>query len=179
MVIKLALSSSDYLTYQLYTASKSKRVKSNRRKSWLVVSAAFFVLGVIFYDNIKFYSFWFGGFGVISLIFYPVYARYYYKKHYEKSVLEHYGNKVGKESIIDFQPDYIMSKDVVGESKIYTIEVCEINEIGTHYFVKIKTGESLIVPKSIVHDDAFIGKLMEIFNNPAIKINKELDWKWR
>ncbi|MEO3404340.1 hypothetical protein AAFN85_10580 [Mucilaginibacter sp. CAU 1740] len=179
MVIKLVLTASDYLTYQLYTASKSERIKRNRYRSWLILSGCFLILGLMFYNSIKFYSFYFLGAGVISLMFYPFYQRYHYKKHYNKFILDSYKNKIGKEAMIDFQPDYIFSNDTTGEGKIYTSEVCEINEIGTHYFIKAKTGESLILPKSTINDDHFVQKLELIFNNPSIIINREPDWKWK
>jgi hypothetical protein len=179
MIVKTVLQENDYLTYLLYSFSKNSRSKANRRRSWLVISGVFFVLGVLFYNAEKFYSYYFFGAGVITLIFYPLYQRSHYEKHYRKFVLEKLAYRIGKESSINFGPEVIETKDVTGESKINTSELAEINEIGTHYFVRLKTGDALVVPKSSVNSSSFVNDLLAIFQNPGIEVTKELDWRWK
>lgn len=179
MYVTLLLNENDYLTYQLYTASKNKRSRNNRRKSWLILSVGFLLLGIGFINSNEFYAYYFLGAGIISLIFYPFYQRYKYKKHYHKYVLDNLQYRFGKECKVNFQSDFIETKDITGESKINTSEVTQINEIGTHYFIKVKTGESLIIPKSIINKDSFISELMTVFQNPNIVINRELNWRWK
>lgn len=179
MKITLVLNESDFLTYLLYTASKNKRARNNRRKSWLILSIGFLLLGVCFIDSNKFYSYYFFGVGVISLIFYPFYQRYRFKKHYHKHALDTLQYRFGKECQVDFQSKFIETKDITGESKINTSEITQINEIETHYFIKVKTGESLIIPKNIINSETFLSELMTIFQNPGIIVNKELNWRWK
>jgi hypothetical protein len=179
MDITLVLNENDYLTYQLYTASKKKGVINNRRKSWLILSGSFLVLGFMFMRSNKFYAYYFLGAGVITLIFYPFYQRFKYKKHYQKFIADNYKYRFGKESRISLLPDFIHCQDITGESKTSTKEIEQIDEISTHYFVKIKSGESLIIPKREMIEDVSVSKLTAIFQNPNIIINKELDWKWK
>ncbi|MEO7214135.1 hypothetical protein [Mucilaginibacter sp.] len=179
MIVKVALTEDDFLTHLLYSASKNSRSKANRLRSWLVVSGCFFIIGFLFKDLNTFYCYYFAAAGVISLIFYPFYQRYAYKKHYRKFLLDKLSNRIGKECIIDFQQDIIQTKDVTGESKINTSEVSEINEIGTHYFVRLNTGDALVIPKSAVATDSFVEDLLDIFQNPEMEVTKELDWRWK
>lgn len=179
MTIKTNLSENDYLTYLLYSASKNKRSRSNRLRSWLVVSVAFFAIAYMFYGGNNFYSYWFFGVGVISLVFYPFYQRYHYKKHYRKFVLDKLAYRIGKEITINFGPDVIETKDVSGESKINTGEVAEVIEISTHYFVKLNSDDGLVIPKIAINNANFIDDLLLVLDKPDITITGELDWKWR
>lgn len=179
MILKTVLTADDYLTYMLYSASKNKRSKANRLRSWLVVSGSFVVIGYLFKGQDAFYFYYFLAAGVISLIFFPFYQRYAYKKHYRKFVMDKLKGKIGKECVINFGQDMIETKDDVTESKINTSEVSEINEIGTHYFVRLNTGDALVIPKSAVNNESFADDLLAIFQNPEIEVTEELNWKWR
>lgn len=180
MNFNLILTFDDYLTYHLYAASKKKTVKQTRTRAWIAVTAAFTVLGLVFLQTgNNFFAYYFLGFGVISLVCYPFYQRRHYKNHYKKHVAEGYQNKIGKLCEIDFQADYIFSKDSGSESKIKTSEISEINEIGTHIFIKINTGESLVIPKEQIDQQAFWAAINEITEGKDVEINKELDWRWK
>ncbi|MBB6128063.1 YcxB family protein [Mucilaginibacter lappiensis] len=179
MIITLVLNENDYLTQQLYVASTSKRSRRNRRKSWLIVSIGFVVLGLCFTGSNEFYNYYFLGMGVLSFIFYPYYQRYKYRRHYQKNVSEMLQYRIGKPCEVNFLPDFILTKDVTGEGKMNTSEITEINEISSHYFIRTKSGETLIIPKAQIHSPSFVTDLVAIFKNPNIMINKQLDWKWK
>jgi hypothetical protein len=87
--------------------------------------------------------------------------------------------KFGKENIIDFNEDAIYSKGVTGEGKINSTEIAEIIEIGTHYFLKFKSGDSLIIQKALIKNELFVPELMAVLKNPAIILTNHLNWKWR
>ena len=179
MTLTVTLKEDDYLTYQLYNASKNKRTKNNRIKSWLIISGTFFLLSLLFINGDKFYCYYFLGAGLVCLAFYPFYQRTKYRKHYQKFVLENNRSNFGRETEITFTPEYIFSKNITAESKVNTGEVVKIDEIGTHYFIKVKSEQSLIIPKSIHNDDLFVPQITAIFNSPDITISKELNWKWK
>ena len=179
MILKVVLQEDDFLTYLLYSASKNKRSRANRRRSWLIISGGFFLSAFLFREADGFFTWYFLGAGVISLIFYPFYQRYAYKRHYRKFLLDKLNYRIGKECVIDFQQDIIETKDITGESKINTSELSEINEIGSHYFVRLKTGDALVIPKQQVNNSSFVEDLLAIFQNPEIEVTKELDWRWK
>lgn len=56
----------------------------------------------------------------------------------------------------------------------------EINEVETHYFLKMNNGLSLIIPKKAIHNTQefkeILSKLKEQYN---LKENIELNWKWK
>ena len=178
MIITVTLNEEDYLTHQLYTASKNKGLKNRRRKNWLILTGLFFLTAFFAKGKIDFYAYYFFTAGVLTLIFYPYYQSYKYKKHFKKVVAENYEYRIGKEGVVHFQPDIIEIKDITGESKINTSEISQINEIKTHYFIKIKSGESLIIPKAAV-PEIFLTNAIAIFNNHNIVVNKELNWNWK
>ncbi len=179
MIVKVVLQEDDFLTYLLYSASKNKRSRANRRRSWLIISGIFFLSAFLFREADGFFTWYFLSAGVISLIFYPLYQRYAYKRHYRKFLLDKLNYRIGKECVIDFQQDIIETKDVTGESKINASELSEINEIGAHYFVRLKTGDALVIPKSAVDGNSFVEDLLAIFQNPEIEVTRELDWRWK
>ncbi len=179
MEIKLVLDANDYLTYHLYTASQSKTQKNKRYKSWVFITVAFFALSYLLKNTNEFLAYYFLGVGVLSLIFYPFYQRYYYKKHYSKFVNEKLQYKFGKENIIEFNEDAIYAKGDTGEGKINSAEIAEIIEIGTHYFLKFKSGDSIIIPKALIKNEMFVSELMTVLRNPAIILTKHLNWKWK
>jgi hypothetical protein len=179
MIVQTVLQEEDYLTYLLYSASRSKRSRANRRRSWLVITGIFLVAGFFFNGKDSFYSYYFFGAAALNLFLYPLYQRYAYKKHYRKFVAEKLAYRAGKECIIDFGSDIIETKDLTGESKFNVSEVAEIIEISTHYFVKLKSDDGLIIPKTAVDNPDFGEELLAIFDRPEIVLIRELDWKWK
>jgi len=180
MVIKIALFEDDYLTYQLYTASKTKRAKNNRIKSWLMITGAFFIFALLFKQtNNLFLTYYFVILAVLCLCFYPFYQRYYYKRQYKKYVLDNNANSFGKEIIIELDNDYIQTKVAGSESKMSTSGIVQVNEIGSHYFIKLNNNASLIIPKRLMDERSFSLELSEIVKKNNIPLNQELNWKWK
>ena len=137
---KITLDKDDFLRYQLFTASKSKRIKNKRIRTWILLTISFLVLGFALRQNTdRFLSYYFIGFSLITLIFYPLYQRRQYKKHYEKHINENYANRIGVESELGFENGFIVSVGDNQEGKIKLTEIQEINEISENLFVKIKT----------------------------------------
>jgi hypothetical protein len=179
MEIKLVLNAHDYLTYHLYTASQSKTQKNKRYKSWITVTATFFALSCVLKNTDGVLMYYFLIVGFLSLVFYPFYQRRHYRKHYEKFVNEKLQYQFGKECIINFDGDAIHFKGITGEAKVNDTEIVEIIEIGTHYFIKFRSGDSIIVPKTLVKNEVFLSELMAVLQNPNIIITKHLNWRWK
>ncbi|TKG95121.1 hypothetical protein EYV94_10425 [Puteibacter caeruleilacunae] len=177
---KITLSKDDFLRFQLFTASRSKRIKTKRTRTWLILTASFIVLGLLFLQREdKFLSYYFFVFSLLTLIFYPMYERKHYRKHYKKHIREHLSNKIGVESQIGFVDGYIISRSENQESKVRITEIEEINEIAENLFIKIKTGESLIVPSRLECYNELKDQVAEVTRSLNIGWSKQLDWKWR
>ncbi|MEM6764089.1 MAG: hypothetical protein AAF655_04160 [Bacteroidota bacterium] len=181
MKIELYLDEEDYLTYQLYTASTSERIKKKRKKSWIFTTIFFASLAFLFYvAMIHFLAVYFVIASVITLVLYPLYSRRKYKNYYKKYIQENYQEVIGKRSEMEFYQDFISGRNETGESKIYTTDVKAIIEISTHFFIKLKSGPSIIINKAQVTDiGEMIVYLQQLSKNLSIEISQELSWTWK
>mgnify|MGYP006306540257 CR=1 FL=1 len=177
---KITLDKEDYLRYQLFTASKSKRIKNKRIRTWILLTISFLVLGLALRQNTnKYLSYYFIGFSIITLIFYPFYQRRQYKKHYEKHINENYKNRIGIESKLGFADGFIVSIGDNQEGKIKITEIQGINEITDNLFIKIKSGESVIVPARFSGYNKLKKQLNDLIEPLGIAWNNQFDWKWK
>jgi len=179
--ITMQLDENDYLTYQLYNASKTQRVREGRIRAWIATTAIFLGMAYLFYvsDN-QALMIYFLVLSLITLVFYPLYSRWRYKKHYAKHIREVYKNRFNQACTLEISDDLIVAKDSGSETRINTSEIEVVNEIEGFYFLKLKTGTSLIIAKAKANDPAQIVEAMKsLLANKAIKHNVELNWKWQ
>lgn len=181
MILEYTLDENDFLQHQLFTASKTNEIKKQRLKSWGIVTAALFCLGLLFLDKEdKFLTYYFLGFGLLSLLFYPIYQRSSYRKHYLKFIRDTYKNRFGQVSRISFNQNYLEMSSSDSESKINYEAFEEVNEIGEYIFLKLKSGGSLILPKyKIENIEKTKEEIMNISKRYNLKENCELTWKWK
>jgi YcxB-like protein len=181
MKLEYQLDENDYLQHQLYTASKTERIKKQRIKSWIFVSLTFFLISLLFLKNEDKSTFYiFIMVGIITLIFYPYYLRNHYKNHYLKFIKDTYKNRFGKMSIIEFFDEEIVTNDSDSESKVKYSALDEFNEIDGHIFLKLKTSGSFIIPKLKIENlENLKSELKNIAEKYNIKQNVELEWKWK
>jgi hypothetical protein len=176
MKIDYELQENDFLQFQLFTASKSDRIKRKKRNSWLIMTFCSFIIAGYFYiiENHSL-AIYFGLISILTALFYPNYFKSRYKNHYKKFIKENYAKRFGQRETLEFHSDYIFAKNKTGEGKIYLKEIEEINETEFHYFLKVSTGVSLFMPKQNVEQS---NELISRFNELGIKVNDELSWKW-
>ncbi|MEQ9008478.1 MAG: hypothetical protein RLO12_01085 [Fulvivirga sp.] len=181
MTYTFSLDESDYLTHQLFNSSTSKLSLKNRRKSWLLVTGAFAVLAFVVYQNgDRVLGTYFGVFSVITLIFYPFYIRWKYKKHFLNHIREHLSNNFGKTASLEFHDGYILTFDEnKSESKISLNLIKSIHELPQHHLIKLDGGQTLIMPKDKVNDlqqlESDLTKLAESLN---LRITDNTKWNW-
>lgn len=179
--LNMILDENDYLTYQLYTASKSSRVKKTRLRSWILTTLTFLALAYLCYSNendvLGTYFLVLSG---LALVFYPLYSRWRYRIHYLKHIRDTYKNRFGEKSELEFDKDTITTRDRTGEGKINKSEIEEVNEIKDYYFLKTRSGVSLIISKLKTDDIVNIrNEINALIETRGVKHNVELDWKWR
>lgn len=177
---KITLDKEDFLRFQLYTASKSKRIKNRRLRSWIFTTLFFVLMVLITSENEdSFLYIYFAAAACANFILYPYYTRWRYKMHYKKHIEDHYETKCGVESLFTITSEYILSQDHTGESKIMISEIKEIIEIEKDIFIKIKSGEAFIIPKRIPDIGQLSKELKILCNSKEINWNTELEWKWK
>jgi hypothetical protein len=81
-------------------------------------------------------------------------------------------------STLELNSECIKSTSKVGEASINLKEVMELNETRDYLFVKISTGESLILPKVKVDTNLFKQELLSFLPSNDLIVTEELNWKW-
>jgi len=178
MKLEYSLNENDYLQYQLYTASKSKLIKKNRFRSRLIAPLALILFGLYNYinnpDKIGFIIYLL--FAILWFFIHPLYSKFLYKRQYKRSIKENYQESVNKVSELSFNPNYILTKDYINESKINTKELGKLIEIKNYFFLTLNDKLSLVIPKNSISD---IDSFKKIINEYNIEHLRELNWKWK
>ncbi|MDQ5930073.1 MAG: hypothetical protein QG594_1856 [Bacteroidota bacterium] len=181
MIIEYKLDEKDFLTHQLFIASRSERIRKKRQKNKIIIPLIYVAIGLMsfFQDNysttIIFFIvafFWF--------TMYPLWERRYYKKHYQAFISENYKDKIGRTATLEFDNDFILAKENGSESKVLTKELEEINEISTTIFIRLKGGQSFILPKDkIPRVENIKARLKELATYLNIKYDIDEKWEWK
>jgi len=180
MTASITLKKEDYLTYVLFTSSKSKRVKKNRLISRLILIIGCLIGAFIGYQKEDiFIEYYFLAAGVGMLLFYPRYQRWYYKRHYAKQVSETRKDCFNEICKLEITTEQIWTVDDSSEMKFKTADMLEINEIADYFFLKVKGGSSLMLPKAEFDYKSLLELLTDISKKYSIPMNRELGWKWR
>ena len=181
MILTFSLDQNHFLQHQLYSASKSPRIKKKRVKTWIIVTCSILLLSLLFYQNNKtFLFYYFLTFGIITLIFYPLYQRIQYKKHYNKFIGDNYKNRFGQTENIQFTNFAIESHDITGASKINLTEIESVTETANYFYPKLKSGGNIIIPKSKITDIIQVrNELRKLCESLNILYIEDLNWRWK
>lgn len=171
----------DFLTYQLYTASTSSMVRIKRMKNKVIVPVMYILFSFWFVYQKQYYvTLIFVGMSVLWFIFYPVYERQRYIRHYLKFIRENYTKKFERLAHLGIDQEYITTHDEATESKVMTSEIEEINEIPQAVYIRLKTGLSYILPKNKISNmEEVIRELKALANTLNINYNLNSDWQWK
>jgi purine-cytosine permease-like protein len=176
MTFEFKISEQDFLDFQLFTASKSDRINKKKRNGWLFLTIGAIVVALYFYVNHNtFLSIYSGLVAIVFGLFYPKYFKWRYKKHYKTYIKDIYSKRFGQIETIEISNDSILSKDKTGEGRINLSEIEQIDETDNHFFLKISTGISLIIPKKELNNTA---NLKKKFKDIGLTLNDETNWKW-
>jgi len=181
MTIEYTLDKGDFLTFHLFSASKSERIRKTRTRNKIMLPLVYLGISIILYfiESIELAIIIFLS-GFLWIFIYPFYERKRYVKHYKKFIDENYKNRLGKPGNLKFEGDYIHSKDFTGEAKMYLSELDELNEIRDYYYLKFNSGVSLIIPKRKIDNIESLDQFLnELATRLRIKHNVELNWRWK
>ena len=177
MTFRYQLIEEDFLIHQLYIANQSPSIRNRRRNTRFIFSLIYLGFGAYFLFSLPesafgffslFFSFlWFG--------FYPLYSRWFYRRHYQRHIREHYQNRTEKESELTLTKDFIYSKDDGSEGKISTEEVSQVVELPEHYFIRLKSNLSLIIPVHAIEDHESFKAFFDELGHPVVD---HRNWKW-
>jgi hypothetical protein len=177
MTLEYKIDEQDFLDFQLFTASKSDRINKKKRNGWILLTIGSIVVALYFYlnENVAM-TIYFGLVAIACGLFYPKYFKWKYKKHYKTYIKENYSKRYGQIEALEINNDYIFSKDKTGEGKINISEIERVDETDNHFFLKISTGLSLIIPKKELEN---VDELRENFKEIRLTVNNETNWTWK
>ncbi|PIF30131.1 YcxB-like protein [Flavobacterium sp. 9] len=190
MRIEYTLEKIDFLRLHFYAASKSiilirKRILSGISILSLILSILLLILGYLDSALVFIVS------GIILYFFYPYIIKkrsflYFTKKIekktntivakiIEKRIDSNYKNTYGKLINLEFEPDYIVIVNYVGEKRLRIKEISEINEINDYIFIKFSDGTIFILPKErITNKNELNSVLTKIVSDLNVTHNVDL-----
>ncbi|HIP32454.1 MAG TPA: hypothetical protein EYG86_06820 [Crocinitomicaceae bacterium] len=169
------LYSEDYLTFQLYTASKSEVVAKKRKSEWMLLWFLPLVFGLYFLTSAEYLlATYFFIVTIVTFFFYSQYFKWRYKKRHLKFILANYQEHFGAEEELVFNADHLFLKNKTGEGKVLLDAVISCVEIPSHLFIKLNTGTSIILPKTEVDEEAVKTQLTQL----KINVEHEVNWAW-
>ncbi len=181
MTLTFSLNEYDYLQHQLYVASTSASLKARSRRSWLTIVVLVLIISWFFFDSNNALTGWaLVVYALLTLIFYPAFQKRNYKKYYRKYVATNFNYRFGKLVTITFLDTQIFMQDVSGETKLHLYELKGMTEIKEFYFLHLRSGGSIILPKYKFENIKVVReKLLEICGQLNIVFTEHLDWKWK
>ena len=141
----------DFLQFQLFTASQSKRIKNKGERSKYIIMLASFVLAMLFFTSGEYLMFYCAmAFAIVTYFFYPKYLKNHHYKHYQSFVKDIFQKRDNQPTLLEFKEDIIFSKSEYGESRLEYSSIDSIVEIPEYFFIALKNGGNLILPKKFV-----------------------------
>ncbi|HYG50203.1 MAG TPA: hypothetical protein VD905_04830 [Flavobacteriales bacterium] len=170
----------DYLTHQLFIASKSASIAKKRRRNKLVVSFLFAAAGATFFatGNIPLGSALLT-IGILWFVFYPVWEAKQFTKQMHNMLLENFKTPPNNQTTITLNKDVILIHDETNKTSIKTGLVTLIVEIPSLILVRFSDGRSFLVPKNKTENlEDFENGLRELARQLNIKYTEEPEWRW-
>lgn len=176
MIFEYRLNEDDFLEYQLFTVSKSERMQKKKRNSRVLLTVGASGIAGYFYVNGNIgMTYYFAIIALLTSLFYPKYYKWRYRKHFLNFIRTNYANRFNEVSSIEISKNQIIAKDVSGEGRVGISEVEKVSETINHFFLLLKSGDSLIIPKAQLPNES---ELKSEFRSRNICIENELEWEW-
>ena len=147
MTLEYKIDEEDFLDHLLFTDFQSDRVRKKIRGDRLWAALAFGVAAVLCYFFNILLAVYFGVNAIVYGLFYPKYFRWQKKRLYKSVIRENYPNCFGNMEYLEIRNEAIFSRNKIGESIINMSAVEKVDETERHFFVKIISKDSLIIPK--------------------------------
>jgi hypothetical protein len=182
MIYTYYLQENDFLTHQLFIDSKYKNSRKNRLRTSFTFAIIFLLLAVYFYlQENQDMMIYFLGVGLLSMIIFPFYLQWRYKKHYQKHVRRNFGASFGKKLFLEFSEEHIIGKDEDGsEMKINYSQIDAFHELPDHYFIKLNNGTAIVVPKvALSNHEEFQSEYKKVAKKLGLEIEDNTSWKWK
>ncbi|AFM04371.1 hypothetical protein Fleli_1986 [Bernardetia litoralis DSM 6794] len=178
MKIEYTLTEEDFLEYQLYITSQSKSIQKKRLIAKFTVPLMYIFIGIFFYfynnnqNAILICIF----LAALWLLIYPLYSKYRYKRFYLNHIKKKYTDKLDHVDALKLgNNNYFYVKEQGKEGKVKTTDADKLIELKDHFFLQMKKGGAIIIPKTyVLNGEAFKQQIA----NLNIAYLNDTDWKW-
>lgn len=182
MIINFQLEEQDFLRYQLYIASQSKKLRKYRFRKRITFPLVFSFFGLLFlFVQVPLrVSFLCWGGALIWFALYPVLDSRRYRNHFLRFVKQTYDFKFGKQVSVEVTQNKIIGNDNGHLIKVVPKEIEEIVIIPQLILLKISQEQIMLVPtEKIDQQSQFIDCLKQFAETYQLKINYDLRWNWK
>jgi hypothetical protein len=122
------------------------------------------------------------GLSGLWVILYPFYSHFLYKRHYARYIDENYKQRIGKKVRIraDEKSLKLIDEDggEEGAGEINFSEIEQIAEISSHFFVRLQSGLSVILPKGSIGQEKLMGFIDYLKSKTSSKALNLPAWRW-
>lgn len=179
--MNFTITESDYLTHQLYIASKSAIIKQRRQRAKFLYPLLYAAVGSFFLFQQKIsLGISFMVLAVIWFILYPIWERGYYVRHYKNFVKENLQSIADRNYSIEFLNTHFLSSSETTQSKSNYSEIEGFAEVPSTFLVQLKGGKAIVIGKDQLTN---ADEVRVTFRNLSTRLNvpffEELDWKWK
>jgi hypothetical protein len=176
MILNFKIEQKDFLIFQLYTVSQSANVLKTRRRGQIITTLAAFLLTLnLFVTGSRMAGFVMLVIAAVTYVFYPRFHRWRLKQHFKQYSKKNYGNHFGQDEVLEIHSNYIISKNIAGEGKVLASELDLLTEIPDYYFLKMKNGSSIILPKRNIQEGE---KLKKELKKLEVPLQQQLNWAY-
>lgn len=180
MTYQYHLTQEDYLQNLLYLASTSPQMKKRLKRTRIILSVVFLLLGVFVFQ----YSTWLGVlymlFAVATWFFYPKYLRSVHKRYYVKHIQNTYADQF--ETTLRLQPmsdHFLVASDDI-ESKISYNSIQEVIEFPEQLLIYLPSKQALILPKNRIENwETLRIRIEEIIADLQLPYEQHAEWAWK
>lgn len=173
----ITLRENDHIMFQLYEASTNQVKIKSRKKSFFILLALSILVILYGYWKSNNFLVYYGLFCTfLVLTFGNTYLGWRHKKHYTRHVQNNRNGRPDETVQIEISDDQIRMIDQVSDSTVKIAEITRVNEIKDYYFLKLSTGPTIVVPKTVPALNEDVKAMIRNHNIPHVL---QLDWKWR
>ena len=180
MTLTYSLSEDDFLNSQLFIIKSKGTFQKFRQISMITITVLYIItVSFSFYFKKDFFGYTMILIGLITLIAFPTYYKQSYKERLRTQLRDYVSNKFDIEFTIVLTDDYLRSISEDGETQLKLRQIGEIVEVGEYFYLKLKIGDTLIIPKNPVENIQDLqSELKQIAQRFEIGYTTDLNWRW-
>lgn len=176
MHLRFQIAEKDFLTFQLYTLSKSAHVQSRMKRGRFFAT----LLGLILTFNLFISSAPVAASVMVAVsvciyLYYPNYHKWRMKRNFKKYIRHNYHDRFDQNEELTLHSKGALSKNSSGEGEIPKTDFTELVEIENLYLLRMKNGAALILPRDQLSE---IDKFKTEIKKLGIPFRSELSWKY-